>query len=193
MNHTRFVGWLVCFILALTSACTAVEAPAVAQSVAPAVNAAKQVYPLLVDGVVLEMNTPATYASLNVILKNAASEILRCQNCTHVMFPGTVPGWTNAVSVTLINATETSPEYWKNLHGIIVTPDDWKLLKNAAENVGYETTNPKDVALTPIAMRVANFLAGVGAGAGETMLAGAMLTMDDYMSIVEQELGRVDQ
>jgi hypothetical protein len=106
---------------------------------------------------------------------------------------GQVPGWTNAVSITLVNTLETSPDYWDKLTGVIASPKDGKMMEEFAHNViGYTSTTPKDLTVTTLAMRVANFLAGVGAGAGETMLAGAMLTMDDYMEQVNVELGMED-
>ena len=183
MNHTRtyWMPWLICFLLLTNAACTAVEAPAVAQ-----------LYPMAKDGIVLAMSTPSTYAMLNNAFKDAATPILTCPNCTHVMVRYVLPGWSNAYGVALINTTEQAADYWSHLSGMVVTKADWGLLKDSAMNVGFTETTPKDIALTPLALRIAEWVAGVGAGAGETMLAGAMLTMDDYMSIVEQELGMED-
>jgi len=104
-----------------------------------------------------------------------------------------LPGWSEAYGIALINVTESAEAYWRNLSGMVVTKADWGLLKDSAMNVGFTETNPKDVALTPLALRIAEWVAGVGAGAGETMLAGMAITLDDYMSIVNAELGRVDQ
>ena len=181
----NLLAYLICAILLATTGCTAVQPATVYYQ--PQV-----IYPLVVDGMVLVMPPASTYPALARALKDAATPILLCDNCTHQMIDFAINGWKGARVVVLVNTLETSKEYWSSLEAFVVSDADAGMLRTYAKDVlGYTQTTPKDVAITPLALRVAEFLAGVGTG-GEVMLAGVTITLDDFMRIVEQTLGRGD-
>ena len=182
----NLLAYLVCAIMLATTACTAAQ-PATVYYQAPQI-----IYPLVVDGMVLVMPPASTYPALARALKDAATPVLLCDNCTHQMVDFAINGWKGARGVVLVNTLETSKEYWSSLEAFVVSDTDAGMLRTYAKDVlGYTQTTPKDLAVTPLALRVAEFLASAATG-GEVMLAGVTITLDDFMKIVEQTLGRGD-
>jgi hypothetical protein len=175
--HNLFIYFIVVLIIS-TTGCGAVQPAMLEYATAPVVQ----------PGYFLSLQPGTVYYWANEVLKNTIpNEIVASPNSTHILIRWVFPKWAHVQGLTMINTLEGAKSYWLNLPGSVGTPEDVQSVIDRAKELGWSTTNAKDLGLTTFASKVAAYLVTLGS-TGEVLFGAVGIFLDDwYNLIIESE------